>query len=81
MTATNDGVELLWLTKRQKLCIVTNPPMRAPNNPEISVVFIYKHPTLWQNCSSSVLTARIELNEHSSSYQDLVEDGYILSSD
>jgi len=40
MTATDDGAELLRLTKRQKLCTVSSPPMRALNNPECSVAYV-----------------------------------------
>lgn len=36
-TATNDGAELLWLTKREKLCIVTKTPTGARNNLEVRV--------------------------------------------
>lgn len=39
ITVTNDGAELLWITKKQKLCIVTNPSTSAPNNPEVSVTY------------------------------------------
>lgn len=68
MAATNDGTQLLWLTKRQKLCVVTNPPMRAPDNPEISVVFNLQPPPYFMTKLFLSSSQEMKLSEHSSSY-------------